>query len=147
MAQFKGKSFQVSENQLRGVVKNILSYKKKADAINLQRMKIATNLVYRLARQRRPMISKTQSKKEGRTRRVSDPNAEMGVPVQTGELQASIQKNVIEGRDKITGEVYTDLYYAKYVEFGTSKMQARPFMRPALLHSKDAIKKVFSKKI
>jgi len=32
-----------------------------------------------------------------------------------------------------------DTYYWRYLEFGTSKMAARPFMRPALESSKDAV--------
>ena len=54
------------------------------------------------------------------------------VPVDTGYLQSSIQ---IIDADRIglwilAGTV--GCYYALYVEFGTSKMNARPFWRPVV---------------
>lgn len=50
------------------------------------------------------------------------------VPVDTGALQASIQKiGFGSGR-----AVVADTNYAAYVEFGTRKMAAQPYMRPAL---------------
>lgn len=36
------------------------------------------------------------------------------------------------------GDKSQDAYYAKFVEFGTSKMTARPFMRPAFEAKKEA---------
>ena len=48
-------------------------------------------------------------------------------PVRSGKLRNSI-KTKVEG---MKGEVYSDVSYAGYVENGTRKMRARPFLRPA----------------
>ena len=49
-------------------------------------------------------------------------------PVDTGELISSIDGFTNE--DSV--EVYADADYAQYVEYGTSKMEAQPYFRPAL---------------
>ena len=51
----------------------------------------------------------------------------MAKPVRSGKLRNSI-KTKVEG---MKGEVYSDVSYAGYVENGTRKMRARPFLRPA----------------
>lgn len=50
-------------------------------------------------------------------------------PVDTGRLRNSITHVV----DTIWGDVYigTNVEYAQYVELGTSKQEAQPFLRPA----------------
>lgn len=49
-------------------------------------------------------------------------------PVDTGELISSIDGST----DGEKVEVYADADYAQYVEYGTSKMEAQPYFRPAL---------------
>lgn len=49
------------------------------------------------------------------------------VPVDTGDLMHSIQKETTDTR----GKIYTDLYYALPVELGTFKMEAQPYFEPA----------------
>lgn len=50
--------------------------------------------------------------------------AKMLAPVDTGSLKQSItQKN-----NGLSATVYIDKDYARYVEYGTSKMEAQPFM-------------------
>ena len=56
-------------------------------------------------------------------------------PVDTGNLQSSIA--VSAGSDGAEISANTD--YAAYVEFGTWKMAAQPFLVPALLNSADKI--------
>ena len=55
-------------------------------------------------------------------------NAKQNCPVDTGKLRASITTEV----GNLEAEVGTNVAYALYVEFGTSKQKAQPFMRPAL---------------
>lgn len=45
----------------------------------------------------------------------------------TGNLQASIKADV----DEFSATIAPDTDYAAYVEFGTYKMGAKPYMRPA----------------
>ena len=49
-------------------------------------------------------------------------------PIDTGELISSIDGFT----DGESVEVYADADYAQYVEYGTSKMEAQPYFRPAL---------------
>lgn len=70
------------------------------------------------------------------------------VPVKTGTLKKSIKirsNRVANGiisfkigptNDKKKG---TDVFYGRFIEFGTSKMAAKPFMRPALDESETEV--------
>jgi len=49
-------------------------------------------------------------------------------PVRTGRLRASIHTGKIEDGVYYVG---TNVHYAPYVEFGTRKMAAQPYLRPA----------------
>ena len=49
-------------------------------------------------------------------------------PVDTGRLRASITHD----RDDDTMYLGTNVEYAPYVEMGTERMQAQPFLRPAI---------------
>lgn len=50
-------------------------------------------------------------------------------PVDTGNLRNSISHRVV-GTDEV--HIGTNVEYAPYVELGTSRMHARPFLRPAV---------------
>ena len=52
--------------------------------------------------------------------------------VVTGTLRASITHRLEEEDGDTVGYVGTNVEYAPYLEFGTSRMAARPFMFPAL---------------
>ena len=65
-------------------------------------------------------------------------------PVDTGKLRASITP-VIESW--AAGYIGTNTHYAPYVEFGTKKMAAQPFLEPAFLEGRKQAKKVFGKAI
>jgi len=58
--------------------------------------------------------------------------------VQTGHLKRSI---TWERAGRYTRRVGTNLPYGLYLELGTKKMLARPFLRPAMEKSKDFIEK------
>lgn len=53
-------------------------------------------------------------------------------PVDTGRLRASITSALEQDGDTIKAVVGTDVEYASFVEFGTVRMSARPFLLPAL---------------
>ena len=63
--------------------------------------------------------------------RIAD-DARLIVPIDTGALRASIRTT----RDGLTGTVGSDLDYASYVEEGTSRMAAQPFLSPALYRNR-----------
>lgn len=56
-------------------------------------------------------------------------------PVDTGRLKSSINVQ-LSGNSAV---ISADVEYASYVEFGTSKMSAKPYLVPALLSNKQDI--------
>ena len=60
-------------------------------------------------------------------------------PVDTGELISSIDGST----DGESVEVYADADYAQYVEYGTSKMEAQPYFRPAIASAFERAKQVW----
>lgn len=69
---------------------------------------------------------------QGRSNRFSRPGKEVyHVFVRNSAVAGSKGKKIVAG-----GKF--DAYYWRYIEFGTSKMSARPFMRPAFEAKKDA---------
>lgn len=58
--------------------------------------------------------------------------------VDTGRLRASISNAVSED----TAIIGTNVEYAPYVELGTSKMSARPYMKPGILSNIGKYKKI-----
>lgn len=71
-------------------------------------------------------------------------DAKMLAPVDTGALRGSIQTNQGAG---ISAAVTTSLEYAPHQEFGTSKMKAQPYLRPALNKNKSNAQKIVSSEI
>lgn len=130
------------------IIEKVLKYQERVDKIIESKMNSAVKIVWATAHAKRPMITKAQSKSEGRLKRVSDPGATAGVPVDTGDLQISIKKDVTKKGFKLIGRIYVEgpgEKYANFMEFGTSKTEARPFMRPALNLNKEFIKQIFRK--
>jgi HK97 gp10 family phage protein len=60
-------------------------------------------------------------------------NAQARAPVQTGYLRSSIKAQA-HGK---SAEIEAGAEYAAYVEYGTYKMAARPFLSPAVEAAKD----------
>jgi HK97 gp10 family phage protein len=74
--------------------------------------------------------------------------ARQNVPVKSGKLKASIRVTRLKGDPKQNIRVYAGsrqkggAFYAHMVEYGTVKMPAKPFLRPALNSSKSEIKSI-----
>lgn len=58
--------------------------------------------------------------------------AQVIVPVDTGELYSSGNLETQQEAEMVWGFVNFDSGHAAYVEFGTYKMQAQPYLRPAM---------------
>lgn len=156
-----GKTFSLQNSDFAKFGKSLLKATDKVDREMERRMNRATALVFNLATQRRPYISKQHQKQGFRTRsgnihhnRVSDPNAKQGVPVAFdagGMLRSAIQQKVTRGKgSSFTGEIWVDgniAPYGKYMEYGTAKIHARPFMRPAVNGTRAAIKSLFKDRV
>lgn len=61
-----------------------------------------------------------------------DRRAKQLAPVDTGRLRSSISWRLGSDGKGLFALVGTDVHYAPYVELGTSRMAAQPFLRPAL---------------
>jgi len=75
----------------------------------------------KLPAQTKTAVSKAGHDVEGRAKAV--------VPIDTGALMNSIQTKITDGGFGAEIAPHTD--YAVYVEFGTRRMGARPYMTPA----------------
>ena len=65
--------------------------------------------------------------------------------VDTGLLRMSITYTVEETQGKIIGKVGSTLQnppYGAYQEYGTSRMQPRPWLKPAIEKTKDRVKEI-----
>lgn len=145
----KGNTFRINPDAVGRISSKMMNRFNQNDKVIKKRMELATVMVWRIAHAKRPMMSTMEMKAQGRTQRVSDPNAKAGVPVKTGRLQGSIlQKVTKKSTMSYQGEVSTQgVPYAGFMEFGTSRVQARPFMRPAVNLTKDAIKRMMGLKV
>lgn len=65
-------------------------------------------------------------------------------PVDTANLQDSINHKVL--KLELSVKVGTPVEYAPFVELGTSKMAAQPYLRPAVLQNKEAILYILNKR-
>lgn len=65
-------------------------------------------------------------------------------PVDTSNLRNSIQPTPARDNEIQIG---TNVEYAPYVELGTSKMEAQPFLTPAIKGKQEAIANVFRNEI
>lgn len=63
-------------------------------------------------------------------------------PVDTGALRSSINTSGRSLPNGATAEVNTNLEYAPYVEFGTSRQKAQPYLQPALQKNKQIATKI-----
>ncbi len=52
--------------------------------------------------------------------------------VQTGQLRSSITHEVNQNSNEVSTTIGTNVYYGKYLEFGTSRMPAYPWLFPAV---------------
>jgi hypothetical protein len=157
------RNFKFNTDKLEKTIKNLNGEIEKVSKTLQKRTQQATNIVYIVATAKRAKISKEEYKassnqymrriKEGKSAGkmkayyVSDPNATVGVPVDTGALQESIKQEVVNKGGKWQGRIFTDNPYAKAIEYGTSKIAPRSFMRSALSEQSGVVKSIFNAKM
>ncbi len=73
-------------------------------------------------------------------------DAKKNAPIDTGRLRNSITHRLETETGQIIGIVGTNVEYASFQEFGTSKMAAQPFLFPALEANRDKIKDTLKEK-
>lgn len=64
-------------------------------------------------------------------------------PVDTGRLRDSITHEVDESEEAVY--VGTNVEYAAYQEYGTSKMKPHPFLKPGIMNNLDTYKEIAEK--
>lgn len=63
----------------------------------------------------------------------------------TGRLAASLSTTY--DAETLTGKVVVGVNYGYFLEFGTAKMEPRPFIRPALENTRDQVTKAIAEEI
>lgn len=74
---------------------------------------------------------------------VAEGYAKLLCPVDTGRLRNSISHAVDE--DEKTVYIGTNVEYAPYVEMGTSKTKAQPYLKPAATNHNDEYKAIIER--
>src|SRR5690606_1574350 len=70
------------------------------------------------------------------------------VPVRTGALKATIIKESVQnGKILIGPSQQGPAFRAHFVEYGTSKMSAKPFMRPTFEREKSRVESILANEI
>jgi HK97 gp10 family phage protein len=69
------------------------------------------------------------------------------VPVDTGLLKNSIHNDTERKQSEVIGYVGTNTEYAPFQEYGTVKMDAQPYLKPALNMNQENIKQIIAKSI
>jgi HK97 gp10 family phage protein len=65
-----------------------------------------------------------------------------GKPTGGGALRQSIQPTVVRTGNTIVGDVTANVEHAGYLEFGTSRMAARPFIRPTMAEQRENVRAI-----
>lgn len=72
-------------------------------------------------------------------------NSRRIVPVDTGRLKASLKKEELTNTDTLSKKKYrvgSDVEYANYVEQGTTKMAAQPYLTPQIENTELYLRKI-----
>ena len=59
--------------------------------------------------------------------------------VRTGHLRRSIYSKAYERASNVIGLIGTEVIYGKFLEEGTRRMKARPFLRPTVKRNEDKL--------
>jgi HK97 gp10 family phage protein len=102
----------------------------------MDRLEMAANLIADRARQKCPV---------GKVLRPRSKNGKEWSEREPGALKKSIRVVRLHGDPRLNIRIYAGshkVFYARFVEMGTSKMAARPFLRPALNGSRGEARQI-----
>lgn len=68
-------------------------------------------------------------------------------PVDTGNLRNSINHKENQSGTEYISQIGTNVEYAEFVETGTSKTSAQPYLKPALANHTSQVKQLISKTV
>lgn len=80
----------------------------------------------------------------GTAERYTKENLTKNHSVRTGNLRNSITHQQIDENSVLIG---SNVQYAPYVELGTSKMRAKPYLRPAIEDHRSEYQKIFESEL
>ena len=72
---------------------------------------------------------------------IAEGHAKVYCPVDTGNLRNSITHT----RDEKSAYIGTNVEYAPYVELGTSRMKAQPYLKPSVQNHQDEYRSIIKK--
>lgn len=78
-------------------------------------------------------------------------DAKANVPIRTGKLKEGLKIGKIKNKDGVKYILVgvdrgdnSEIFYGKFIEFGTSKRAAHPFLQPAYEKNKNNIKEIIA---
>lgn len=78
-------------------------------------------------------------------------DAKSNVPIRTGKLKEGLKIGKIKNKDGVKYILVgvdrggnSEIFYGKFIEFGTSKRAAHPFLQPAYEKNKNSIKEIIA---
>ncbi|KOF56120.1 phage protein, HK97 gp10 family [Clostridium sp. DMHC 10] len=78
-------------------------------------------------------------------------DAKANVPIRTGKLKEGLKIGKIKNKDGVKYILVgvdrgdnSEIFYGKFIEFGTSKRAAHPFLQPAYEKNKNRIKEIIA---
>ena len=134
------------ELRIQGLDEAIKTLKQLPDRIRKKHlgaaMRLGARIIVNDARKRVPVdtgfIKKNITQKSS-SRRVGDRAYRVSVGVNNDIKKSGLQGTSTKNKTGLTGFANAPSYYWRFLEFGTSKMQARPFIRPAGEENKGAV--------
>lgn len=132
----------------------LVGFKELADKLKRLPQKVARNglraavsagaaVIRNEARDMAP-VDTGEMKKDIQIKRERDDRNAQGLVASYSVFVRSGKKSRIAGRSR---DIDKDSFYWKFLEFGTSKMAAQPFMRPAFEAKKEAAVEAIGKKL
>lgn len=77
----------------------------------------------------------------------AEAEAKLRSPVDTGQLRRSISHETESNENESKARIGTNTEYAIWVELGSSKTKAQPFLRPSIEENLDKLREIIRKEL